>query len=96
MVPVVCLQIIDALFKEDPNGACLAFYDMMKKQILMPAHMMDDGEHQQKTGRNLFAVSAASRKQTFKCAVQCLWSAAVLVFAADCCLSVHNRSRSAQ
>jgi hypothetical protein len=52
------MQIIDALFEKDPNGACLAFYDMMKKQILMPAHMMDDGEHQQKTGRNLFAVSA--------------------------------------
>jgi acyl-[acyl-carrier-protein] desaturase len=58
------LQIIDALFKEDPNGACLAYYDMMKKQILMPAHMMDDGEHQQKTGRNLFAVSTASSRNT--------------------------------
>jgi hypothetical protein len=57
------LQIIDALFKEDPNGACLAYYDMMKKQILMPAHMMDDGEHQQKTGRNLFAVSAVFQSQ---------------------------------
>lgn len=57
----ICLpasQIIDALFGQDPNGACLAYYEMMKKQILMPAHMMDDGEHKQKTGRNLFAVSA--------------------------------------
>lgn len=32
----------------------LAFYDMMKKQIVMPAHLMDDGEHREKTGRNLF------------------------------------------
>ena len=32
----------------------LAFYDMMKKQIVMPAHLMDDGEHRAKTGRNLF------------------------------------------
>ena len=32
----------------------LAFYDMMKKQIVMPAHLMDDGEHRTKTGRNLF------------------------------------------
>jgi len=32
----------------------IAFYDMMKKQIVMPAHLMDDGEHLAKTGRNLF------------------------------------------
>ena len=38
----------------DPNGAMLCFYDMMKKQIVMPAHLMDDNEHQAKTGRNLF------------------------------------------
>ena len=31
-----------------------AFYDMMKKQITMPAHLMDDNEHLKKTGRNLF------------------------------------------
>ena len=23
----------------------LAFYDMMKKTIVMPAHLMDDGKH---------------------------------------------------
>jgi acyl-[acyl-carrier-protein] desaturase len=33
---------------------------MMKKQIVMPAHLMDDGEHHGKTGRNLFAVSCAA------------------------------------
>lgn len=38
----------------DPNGAMYSFYDMMKKQIVMPAHLMDDSEHVQKTGRNLF------------------------------------------
>ena len=32
----------------------IAFTDMMKKQIVMPAHLMDDGEHHSKTGRNLF------------------------------------------
>ena len=38
----------------DPSGSMIAFYDMMKKQIVMPAHLMDDGEHLAKTGRNLF------------------------------------------
>ena len=32
----------------------IAFGDMMRKQIVMPAHLMDDGEHSAKTGRNLF------------------------------------------
>ncbi|WIA20090.1 hypothetical protein OEZ85_005949 [Tetradesmus obliquus] len=57
-------RIIDVLFEKDPNGACLAFYDMMKKQILMPAHMMDDGEHHSKTGRNLFADFSAVAEKT--------------------------------
>lgn len=39
----------------DPNGAMLAFYDMMKKSIVMPAHLMDDLEHEtNNAGRNLF------------------------------------------
>lgn len=54
-VPV--LQIVDKLFELDPDGSLLAFADMMRKQIVMPAHLMDDGEHEGKTGRNLFAVS---------------------------------------
>ena len=30
---------------------------MMRKQIVMPAHLMDDGEHgTRNSGRNLFAV----------------------------------------
>ena len=32
----------------------VAFGDMMRKQIVMPAHLMDDREHQAKHGRNLF------------------------------------------
>lgn len=39
----------------DPNGAMLAFADMMRKQIVMPAHLMDDGRHAgMNSGRNLF------------------------------------------
>ena len=38
----------------DPNGTTLAFADMMKKQIVMPAHMMDDMVHKGRTGRNIF------------------------------------------
>ncbi len=33
----------------------MAFEEMMRKQIVMPAHLMDDEEHKAKTGRNLFA-----------------------------------------
>lgn len=33
----------------------LAFEEMMKKSIVMPAHLMDDNEHAAKNGRNLFA-----------------------------------------
>ena len=32
----------------------LAFYNMMEKNIVMPAHLMDDQIHLGKTGRNLF------------------------------------------
>jgi len=47
-------KIVDALFERDPNGSLLAFADMMRKQIVMPAHLMNDGAHSS-TGRNLFA-----------------------------------------
>jgi len=61
---VLCvLQIIDAIYEQDPNGATLAFADMMKKQIVMPAHLMDDGEHDTiNKGRNLFAVRPGSSR----------------------------------
>ena len=53
-------RIVDKLFELDPDGAVLAFADMMRKQIVMPAHLMDDGQHSTKnSGRNLFAVSRA-------------------------------------
>jgi len=32
----------------------LAFADMMKKQIVMPAHLMNDNQHKANTGRDLF------------------------------------------
>jgi acyl-[acyl-carrier-protein] desaturase len=48
-------RIVDELFKRDPDGTMLAFADMMKKQIVMPAHMMNDGEHHGRTSRELFA-----------------------------------------
>jgi acyl-[acyl-carrier-protein] desaturase len=47
-------RIVDELFKRDPDGTVLAFADMMKKQIVMPAHLMDDGEHVGRTARPLF------------------------------------------
>jgi acyl-[acyl-carrier-protein] desaturase len=49
-------RIVEKLFELDPDGAVLAFADMMRKQIVMPAHLMDDGEHgATNPGRNLFA-----------------------------------------
>jgi len=49
-------RTMEAIFNKDPNGAVLAFADMMRKKIVMPAHLMDDGEHAAKNGgnRNLF------------------------------------------
>ena len=32
----------------------IAFGDMMRKQIVMPAHLMNDNEHMQNNSRNLF------------------------------------------
>eukprot|EP01025_Chloroclados_australasicus_P036036 TRINITY_DN36663_c1_g1_i1.p1 TRINITY_DN36663_c1_g1~~TRINITY_DN36663_c1_g1_i1.p1 ORF type:complete len:397 (+),score=57.24 TRINITY_DN36663_c1_g1_i1:225-1415(+) len=46
---------IGEILNRDPNGGVQAFAKMMKKQIVMPAHLMDDCEHQQRTGRALFA-----------------------------------------
>jgi acyl-[acyl-carrier-protein] desaturase len=48
---------VEQLFQRDPEGAILAFADMMKKGIVMPAHYMDDGWHSQEganPGQNLF------------------------------------------
>ncbi|KAK1311212.1 hypothetical protein QJS10_CPA08g01583 [Acorus calamus] len=36
-------KIVEKLFQIDPDGALLAFEDMMRKKILMPAHFMYDG-----------------------------------------------------
>ena len=38
--------IVERLFELDPTGAMLAVEDMMRKQIVMPAHLMYDGENQ--------------------------------------------------
>ena len=43
-----------ARLRRDPSGAMISFAEMMKKQIVMPAHLMDDGVHTTEGGRNLF------------------------------------------
>ncbi|KAI7835365.1 hypothetical protein COHA_010727 [Chlorella ohadii] len=49
-------RIVDEFFRQDPNNAMLCFADMMRKQIVMPAHLMDDGKHGiLNGGRNLFS-----------------------------------------
>ncbi|KAL4186524.1 hypothetical protein AMTRI_Chr09g34370 [Amborella trichopoda] len=37
-------KIVEKLFEIDPDGTVLAFADMMKKKISMPAHLMYDGQ----------------------------------------------------
>ncbi|RWR71913.1 stearoyl-acyl-carrier-protein desaturase [Cinnamomum micranthum f. kanehirae] len=37
-------KIVEKLFEIDPDGTVLAFCDMMKKKISMPAHLMYDGQ----------------------------------------------------
>lgn len=37
-------KIVEKLFEIDPDGTVLAFADMMRKKISMPAHLMYDGE----------------------------------------------------
>lgn len=48
-------RIVEKLFELDPSGMMCAFEEMMRKQIVMPAHLMDDMQHRSKTGRSLFA-----------------------------------------
>ncbi|XP_028062610.1 stearoyl-[acyl-carrier-protein] 9-desaturase, chloroplastic-like [Camellia sinensis] len=38
-------KIMKKLFEVDPDAAVIAFADMMKKKITMPAHFMYDGHH---------------------------------------------------
>lgn len=47
---------------------------MMRKQIVMPAHLMDDLEHQGRTGRSLFKdfSSVAQMTGTYTSHVRCL------------------------
>jgi acyl-[acyl-carrier-protein] desaturase len=40
-------KIVEKLFELDPDGAMLAFADMMRKKISMPAHLMYDGQDEQ-------------------------------------------------
>ncbi|KAL5998040.1 hypothetical protein ACLOJK_008974 [Asimina triloba] len=37
-------KIVGKLFEIDPDGAMLAFADMMRKKITMPAHLVHDGQ----------------------------------------------------
>lgn len=48
----------------DPSGAVIAFSDMMRKQIVMPAHLMSDNEHSTNNGRNLFKDFSAVAQAT--------------------------------
>mmetsp|Transcript_20992 Transcript_20992/g.34677 ORF Transcript_20992/g.34677 Transcript_20992/m.34677 type:complete len:416 (-) Transcript_20992:419-1666(-) len=38
-------SFVKKVLKLDPDGAVISYADMMKKQIVMPAELMDDGDH---------------------------------------------------
>eukprot|EP00747_Dinoflagellata_sp_TGD_P142147 gnl/TRDRNA2_/TRDRNA2_176208_c0_seq5.p1 gnl/TRDRNA2_/TRDRNA2_176208_c0~~gnl/TRDRNA2_/TRDRNA2_176208_c0_seq5.p1 ORF type:complete len:454 (+),score=88.95 gnl/TRDRNA2_/TRDRNA2_176208_c0_seq5:65-1426(+) len=38
-------KVVSKLFEEDPEGTMYCYEDMMRKQIVMPAHLMYDGEN---------------------------------------------------
>ena len=48
----------------DPNNMVLAFANMMKNKVAMPAHFMDDLEHADVNGRGLFKDFAAVAQST--------------------------------
>ena len=57
--------IVTEILKRDPNGGVLAFADMMRKQIVMPAHLMNDNMHEElNPGNNLFADFSAVAEKT--------------------------------
>ena len=64
---------LSGLRRRDPSGTMTAFADMMRKQIVMPAHLMDDLEHQGRTGRSLFKdfSSVAQMTGTYTSHVRC-------------------------
>ena len=46
------------IFEQDPNGAILAFRDLMREQVVMPSHLMQDG-----SGPDLFENFSAVAQQ---------------------------------
>ncbi|XP_008810268.2 stearoyl-[acyl-carrier-protein] 9-desaturase, chloroplastic-like [Phoenix dactylifera] len=58
-------KIVEKLFEIDPDGTMIAFADMMKKKISMPAHLMDDG-HDDNLFEHFSAVAQRLRVYTAK------------------------------
>ncbi|XP_010905205.1 stearoyl-[acyl-carrier-protein] 9-desaturase, chloroplastic-like [Elaeis guineensis] len=58
-------KIVEKLFEIDPDGTVLAFADMMKKKISMPAHLMYDG-HDDNLFEHFSAVAQRLRVYTAK------------------------------
>ena len=55
-------KIMDKLFELDPSGSMCAFSDMMQRQIVMPAHLMDDRSH----GKSNASSAAGKAANLFK------------------------------
>ncbi len=63
-IEIFCFLMSIVCGCRDPSGSMIAFSDMMRKQIVMPAHLMDDNEHSSKNGRNLFKDFSAVAQAT--------------------------------
>ncbi|KDD75120.1 fatty acid desaturase [Helicosporidium sp. ATCC 50920] len=67
-------RIVERFFELDTEGAMLAYAAMMRRQITMPAHLMDDSQHAvSNPGRNLFAdfSAVADARQVYQAEDYC-------------------------
>lgn len=54
----VYTNFMSHIFEQDPNGSVLAFHDLMRSQVVMPSHLMQDG-----SGPDLFENFSAIAQQ---------------------------------
>ena len=66
-------KIVEKLFEIDPDTTMLAFEDMMRKKVVMPAHFIYDGhdsnlfEHFSFVAQRVGVYTAGDYAQTLRC-----------------------------
>jgi acyl-[acyl-carrier-protein] desaturase len=62
---VAYTEIVDELFKLDPDGTMVSFANMMRNGIVMPSYLVSDDIHEEKNnGRTLFADYASVAEES--------------------------------